>query len=133
MKPGDDLVVPKSNFQIAAHHAVYLGQNYYGTDLFCENNNVFGVRLVTAEQFFRENLTYFRIDRFPGNNFQRQLAVKRALNKLGQHYSLINFNCEHFATYVQTGNPRSKQVENVGKGLLVAAILAIIIGGAASS
>jgi hypothetical protein len=79
---------------------------------------------MSAEQFFTENPTITRIVRFEGDNFQRKHAIQRALEKLGQPYDLINFNCEHFATYVQTGIPTSNQVR---WGLFAAATLIALV------
>jgi hypothetical protein len=53
--------------------------------------------------------------------------VKRALDMVGQPYSLINFNCEHFSEFVQHGKARSRQVENFGIGILAALFIIAII------
>jgi len=66
--------------------------------------------VITAEQFFRENPEVTRVKRFQGNNYERKLAIERALKLLGKPYNLINFNCEHFANYVQSGNVKSDQL-----------------------
>lgn len=109
LKPGDRIVAPKSLAGLVQHHAVYLGSNYAGQNLIGEN--VYGkhVRVLTAEQFFLANPKVTRIERFSGTNYDRQVAVKRALKLLGQPYDLINFNCEHFANFVQHGKSESNQ------------------------
>jgi hypothetical protein len=122
LKPGDKIIVPKSWLRIIQHHVVYLGQNYLGQHLIGENVVGAFVRVVTAEQFFVENPEITRIERFGGTNAERKIAVARALEKLGQPYDLINFNCEHFANYVQTGFLKSNQV---GWGLLILGVIAI--------
>jgi hypothetical protein len=122
LKPGDKIVVPKSWMRVIQHHVVYLGQNYLGQDLIGENVVGAVVRVVTAEQFFAENPEITRIDPFQGTNFERRIAIERALEKLGQPYDLINFNCEHFANYVQTGVLKSNQV---GWGLFILGVIAI--------
>lgn len=110
LRPGDRIVVPKSGLRIIEHHALYLGQNYKGVDLIAENKIGFGVRLVTADDFFKDVIEVTRIEKFKGNNYQRKRAVQRALEKLGQPYRLIDYNCQHFANEIQYGIVESKQV-----------------------
>lgn len=126
LKPGDRIVTPKSLAGIIQHHAVYLGQNYQGQDLIAEN--VYGkfVAVVAAKKFFDEYPQITRVEAFKGNNIERRTAVERALKLLGKPYSLIDFNCEHFANYVQHGKIESKQVGvalGVGAMLLFVGIL----------
>ena len=109
LKPADRIVTPKSNLGIIKHHAIYLGQNYQGIDLIIENKERIGVQIITADQFFSSQLSITRIEKFSGNGYERELAVKRALDSVGQPYSLINFNCESFANLVQHNHSRSGQ------------------------
>lgn len=30
LKPGDEIVVPKSNWNLIQHHAIYIGYDYHG-------------------------------------------------------------------------------------------------------
>lgn len=110
LKPGDKIVVPKSSLKLVQHHVIYLGQDHFSQDLIAENAVGRHVRLVTAKEFFKENPEVTRIDRFQGSNYERKLAIERALKLLGKPYSLIDFNCEHFANYVQSGTFKSDQV-----------------------
>jgi hypothetical protein len=51
-------------------------------------------------------------------------AVARAESRLGTgrgEYSLISNNCEHFCTFVKTGNKESLQVQKVAAGAAVVA------------
>lgn len=123
LKPADRILSPKSLFGIIQHHAVYLGRNYQGQDLIAEN--AFGkyVRIVTAEEFFREYPTVTRIDRFQGSEYERTTAIQRALDLLNQPYSLISFNCEHYVNVVQFNKRESKQI---GWALLL--ILLCVVG-----
>lgn len=116
LKPGDRIVTPKSLAGIIQHHAVYLGQNYEGQDLIAEN--VYGkfVALSESKKFFSEYPQITRVEAFKGTNIERRVAVERALKLLGKPYSLIDFNCEHFANYVQHGKIESKQI-NFALGL----------------
>ncbi len=126
--PADRIVVPKSGFDIIQHHALYLGQNHLGVDLIAENKIGFGVRLVTADDFFKDVVKVTRIERFNGSSYQRKLAVQKALNKLGQPYHLIDYNCQHFANEIQYNLIKSDQVDGLFEGLKVAAGVAIVIG-----
>ncbi len=119
--PADRIVVPKSGLRIVQHHALYLGQNHLGVDLIAENKIGFGVRLVTATDFFKDVIEVTRIEKFNGTNYQRKIAVQKALNKLGQPYHLIDYNCQHFVNEIQYGRIESEQVKNslIACGLLL--------------
>ncbi len=126
--PADRIVVPKSGLRIVQHHALYLGQNHLGVDLIAENKIGFGVRLVTAADFFKDVIEVTRIEKFNGTNYQRKIAVQKALNKLGQPYLLIDYNCQHFANEIQYNLIKSDQVDGLFEGLKVAAGVAITFG-----
>jgi hypothetical protein len=121
LKQADRIVVPKSGLRIVQHHAIYLGQNYEGQHLIAENKIGFGVRLVTADDFFKDVIEITRIERFKGSNYERKLAVQKALSKCDILYDLINYNCQHFANEVQYGKVESEHVENLFAGVKVAA------------
>lgn len=121
LKPADRIVVPKSGLRIVQHHAIYLGQNHLEQHLIAENKIGFGVRLVTADDFFKDAIEVTRIERFKGSIYERKLAVQKALNKCGLPYDLINYNCQHFANEVQYSKIESEQVENLFAGMKVAA------------
>ncbi len=112
LKPGDRIVVPKSGLRIVQHHALYLGRNYQGLDLIAENKIGFGVRLVTVGEFLKDVIEITRIERFKGTNYERKQAVQKALQKTGQPYHLINYNCQHFANEIQYGKVESDQATN---------------------
>lgn len=111
LKPADRIVVPKSEFRLVEHHAIYLGKNHQGQELIIENKIGKGVQIVSAEEFFKDVLEVTRIVPFIGTEFERSLALKRAKSILGQPYSLTAFNCQHFANYVQHHKMKSEQVE----------------------
>ncbi len=117
--PGDRIVVPKSGLRIIQHHALYLGQNHLGVDLIAENKIGFGVRILTADAFFADVISITRIEKFKGDNFQRRLSVQKVLQKLGQPYNLINYNCQHFANEIQYGKVESDQVNAFFTGLKI--------------
>jgi hypothetical protein len=124
LKPGDKIVVPKSWLQVVQHHVIYLGQNHSGVDLIAENAVGSHVHITAANEFFSVNTEITRIERFVGDKMERRIAIERALKQLGQPYDLINYNCEHFANYVQTGKPISTQV---GWGIFAAIAVVIIV------
>jgi Permuted papain-like amidase enzyme, YaeF/YiiX, C92 family len=126
--PADRIVVPKSELRVIQHHAIYLGQNNQGVDLIAENKIGHGVRLITGDDFFGNQIEITRVERFTGTNYERQIAVQKALQKLGKPYDLINYNCESFASEIQTGVPHSKQVETIYEGVAVAAGFTFLFG-----
>lgn len=126
--PGDRIIVPKSGLRIIQHHVLYLGQNHHGVDLIAENKVGFGVRLLTADVFFKGVIEITRIKKFPGNNFQRKIAVQRALHKMGKPYHLIDYNCQHFANEIQYGKIESDQVNDFFTGLKIAVGILLLFG-----
>ncbi len=126
LQPGDRVVIPKSQWQIIQHHALYLGYDDFGNHYMCENVFGDGVKLTRVEIFFRDVTNVTRIEKFVGTNFERKVVVQNALTKLGQPYSLINYNCESFVNDVLFKNSHSKQVVNIA-GILGFAILISII------
>lgn len=112
LKPADRIIVPKSRLRMVQHHALYLGQNYQGVHLIAENKIGFGVRLISFDDFFNGVSEITKIERFAGSNYERKIAVQRALDKLGQPYDLINYNCQHFANEIQYQKVESDQVND---------------------
>ena len=110
------------------HHAIYIGYDQNGIDWIIDNTAGIGVRLISADDFFNDALEITRIERFQGTGAERQIAVEKALAKIGQPYNLINYNCEAFANEIQHGIPSSKQV-GVGLGIgLGLALLFLFLG-----
>lgn len=124
LKPGDRIVVPKSNLRLIQHHAIYIGKDHLGQRLYIENAIGQGVQLITESYLFRDGYNLTRIEPFTGNEYQRRRAVEIALKMIGHKYDLINFNCEHYANSVQYNNRYSKQV---GNGVIFG-VLAFLFG-----
>lgn len=118
LKPGDEIIVPKSILNIVQHHAVYIGFDGNGKDWIIENIINVGVRLISADDFFNGVSKINKIIPFTGSNEQRRMLVQEALRSIGREYDLINFNCEHFVTHLKTGIPESKQVKQALMGFL---------------
>jgi hypothetical protein len=110
LQPADRLIEPIFQTGISKHHSIYLGMGQYGTEWIAENQKFAGVRIVKAADFLRPDKKY-RKDAFQGTHLERVAAIKRALNVVGQPYHLILQNCEHYASYVQTGKAQSIQVQ----------------------
>ena len=141
LQPADVIVLKKKLFGMLDHFAVFLGYDFLKQPIVVANYTA-GTKKISQEELniFLQDLVPERIERFNGNSSQKQLAVQRALSKLGEeNYSYLDNNCEHYATYVQKGVPHSKQAENfkesvegLGKlaigGLFIVAI-ASLLGG----
>ena len=106
--PADVIVAKKRNGlgRILNHYIVYVGNETFIGNL--QN----GVQILSETELSKLLLDYepVKIKPFEGSNFERKQAVSRAYNRLGQKYSLLNFNCEHFANWVQKGKENSVQV-----------------------
>ncbi len=123
-----DVIVAKKRVglgRILNHYIVYLGNGIF------VGNLKGSVKQVTYTELFELLNVYepIKIRKFSGNHFDANEAVKRVKQKLGQPYSFLGFNCEHFANWVQYGKETSSQVTN---GFLILAglvTLKLITGG----
>ncbi|HCQ12750.1 lecithin retinol acyltransferase family protein [Flavobacterium sp.] len=129
LEPGDRIVVPKSSWNLVQHHALYLGYNMNGEHLICENVIGIGVVLTRVSDFFKDVKSITRIEKFKGNSLERKNVVQKALQKLGQPYSLINYNCESFCNDILFNKPKSLQVQTGVFFGLVAFVLLMATSG----
>lgn len=127
LQPADRIIEPIFSTGLSKHHAIYLGVDNLGTEWIAENYKFKGVRLVKATMYFQKG-KLIKVKKFHGSYQQRISAVKRALSLLGKSYDLIDFNCEHYAEYVQNGKAKSEQVQQVVDALKFAAAAALIVG-----
>jgi hypothetical protein len=106
--PADVIVAKKRNGlgRILNHYVVYVGNETF------IGNLQDGVKVLSETELSDLLVDYepVRIKPFEGTDFQRNQAINRAYHKLGQKYSLLNFNCEHFANWVQKGEENSVKV-----------------------
>ena len=106
--PADVIVAKKRNglSRILNHYVVYVGNETF------IGNLQDGVKVLSESELSDLLVDYepVRIKPFEGTDFKRNQAINRAYHKLGQKYSLLNFNCEHFANWVQKGKENSVQV-----------------------
>lgn len=119
--PADAIVVKKEKFGILDHYVIYLGKDNFGEHKFIANYTK-GIQFIEHWELiaFLQSYIPVRLNKFLGDEFQRNAAVRRALQRLNERaYHLILNNCEHFANWVQKGLPKSEQVEDVGKTLAI--------------
>lgn len=64
---------------------------------------------------------------------QQELALYRAYSQTGRPFHLLAGNCEHFATWVVTGVPQSRQLRNYVRGLSFGAALVWALASASGS
>lgn len=106
--PADVIVAKKRNGlgKILNHYIVYVGK---GTFI---GNLQDGVKVLSESRLLELLKEYepVKINRFSGNEFERNQALNRAHSRLGDKYSFLGFNCEHFANWVQKGKESSSQV-----------------------
>ncbi|PQJ78341.1 lecithin retinol acyltransferase family protein [Polaribacter porphyrae] len=106
--PADVIVAKKRNGlgRILNHYVVYVGNETF------IGNLQDGVKVLSESELSDLLVDYepVRIKPFESTGFQRNQAINRAYHRLGQKYSLLNFNCEHFANWVQKGKENSVQV-----------------------
>jgi hypothetical protein len=124
LQPADRLVIPKSGLRLVQHHAIYLGKDNNGNRVYIENAIGKGVQIVSEAYLFRGGYELTRVERFTGNQQQRNAAVQFAIQLQGKQYDLFNFNCEHYANTVQHRKTHSNQV---GNGLVLG-LFALVLG-----
>ena len=125
--PGDRIITPLFQTGLAKHFAIYLGKDKSGIEWITENHKFTNVQIIPASQYFASMKKIDRIEKFKGSNAERILAVKRALQLAGKSYDLVNYNCEHFANEVLTGQVESRQIRNVFAGLISIFLIGLLI------
>jgi len=133
LKPADAVVLRKKFMGMFSHYVIYLGTRH-GEPVFVANFFK-GVSIISNNEINKQLVVYQpeKVDRFPGNVYQRRNAIERAWSKIGQKpYGLISNNCEHYKNWVHYGREISEQVSNVGKGTMVIGG-AMALGGVLSS
>ncbi len=110
--PADVIVVKKTPIPID-HYLVYMGRDENERNWFMANvKSEGGVNWLSDNKVARMSIgmTPKRIRRYNGTSAQREFALRKAESKLGESYSLIVNNCEHFANEVQFNKKSSQQV-----------------------
>ena len=129
IKPADAIVMKKKFFGMVDHYVIYLGVS--------NRNHVFvanykdGVKLISDSEVreFLKFLNPTKIDRYPGPERLRHLAIDRAKMRIGEKsYNYVSNNCEHFKNWVHRGVHKSSQVDNAFEGVAVSAGVFVIAG-----
>lgn len=117
LKIGDRLVRTKGGL-FTKHHAIYAGF-HNRQHIIAENQTGKGVQYITLKQFLSEGKLE-RIDYLNNNLINQNNIIQDINQKIGTNYSLIEYNCEHFANEIITGKAKSSQVQKaiiIGIGL----------------
>jgi hypothetical protein len=120
---GDSLAVKRGVYE---HICVYVGPRFLDGRDVIHNDKGDVVKFTTLAAFSKGSPIHLR-KAGPSDYFQRQAVLQRAHELVGTKYNLLNFNCEHAATYIQTGRAESPQLQGafvVGLALFVLALLA---------
>lgn len=133
IRPADAIVAQKLQFGLLKHYIIYLGKAPNGYHYFMANYTK-GIQLISPVELSKLLGVYgpVNINRFRGNDFQRQQAINRAWSRRGeQEYNLILNNCEHYKNFVHSGRAQSEQTNTFGAGLFAAGA-AVALGSAAN-
>lgn len=132
IREADAIIMQKKLFGMVDHYVIYLGVH--------DNQHTFvanytkGIQVISNSELqkFLQMLVPKNIDRYPGPESERYLAVQRAISRIGEKaYNYVSNNCEHFKNWVHRGRPSSEQVDNAADALMVAGA-GLAIGGAAA-
>lgn len=115
---GDKLRIP--GFPGTLHYGIYVGSTREALRGVVHNAKGLGVVISELEEFAAGHAVVVETRVMGGWWIQRRVA-QRALSLLGRNYDLMNFNCEHAATWAQSGEARSPQVS----GYVLAALLLV--------
>lgn len=128
LRVGDRLYRPAQSIPLAEHHGVYVGRDRV-LDIDKVRPGVARVRVVCLADFAAGR----RVRVVPRPVRVRPEAVMRrariALHRRHLRYSALGWkglNCEHVATWVQTGNKRSEQAKIGNATLALAGVLLIV-------
>lgn len=128
LEPADVIIAKKRGWYVWDHYIVYIGTKN-GKMFFIANDMSGGVRLFDENEVEKLIVQFepTQVRKFKGDYWEQQKALKRAEGELGKKYSLISFNCEHLANYIQFGKRVSKQAENWLAGAAVLLLLVILV------
>lgn len=116
LRPADAIVLRKKFMGMVDHFAIYLGNDEIGTPKFVANFTK-GITIIPDDIINKQLQKYVpeRIEKFKGNNSERQSAIERAWERIGEKaYGFFSNNCEHFKNWVHYGKPISEQVDKAG-------------------
>jgi len=125
LEPADVLVVPKSGINLIKHMIIYAGVDAQQNHWYLENNPQSGVRW-TPGDYIDQTYSSPQVRPFSGMATQRIEAIQRGKSLLGRPYHLTQFNCEHYANFIQTGAFFSPQ-SNKGIGFAALGLTALLL------
>lgn len=130
IQEADAIIAKKRGWRVFDHFIIYMGMRF-GKHLFIANDANGGVKWFNEVEVIAliRQFDPINVRRFTGDSYQRQLALDRAKAEIGRSYSLVDFNCEHLANYVQYGVRESQQVQawKTGLGIAAGVLLAAFI------
>jgi len=110
------------------HVGIYIGRDYFGRDWVIHNDKG-GVVKEDVLSTFAAGFPVSLVQRVASTWGEQQQIVARAHSLLGQKFDLLDFNCEHFANYAQTGVAHSPQLRFAIGATAFIALFAIILSG----
>jgi Lecithin retinol acyltransferase len=117
--PAGALLRAKSN-GIWPDHIGIAGPIVKGNQLVYHSTSA-GVVLSSIEEFARGRVR--EVVQAPFNLSHQAAILERARTQLGRPYSLLFGNCEHFATWAFSGDPKSPQLGRYVCGAVLGAVL----------
>lgn len=129
LKPIDAIVLRKRFLGMVDHYVIFMGFRR-GIPVFIANYGS-GVKEIPSSDMnkFIRRLDPERIDYFRGNDLERELAIRRAMSRIGERaYNYISNNCEHFKNWVHFGHNYSTQVNSAGNNALIIGAATTIVG-----
>jgi len=124
IQPGMALGVQRPAYK---HYCIYAGEIngiqyviHYSDDKI--NGEKGRIELASLRDFQQDDTCWIEV--FNGIEYSGavlEISLARAVSRIGeQKYDAINNNCEHLATWCVTGESRSRQVEEIVAGLILA-------------
>lgn len=107
------------------HVGIYIGSNGWN-GFVIHNDKDTGIVRQDDLQTFEAGHQATLLRRTARSWYEQQVIVNRAHSLLGQKFDLVNFNCEHLATYAQGGIAQSPQLRIAGILSLVCLFLLLV-------
>ncbi len=109
LAPGTELIVDRLAYR---HHGIYLGEGlviHYAGRIRCPHGLI---ETVPLRSFVGKRRV--QVGRRPAESLHGEAIVRRARSRLGERrYAIFSNNCEHFCSWCQVGESRSKQVDRL--------------------
>jgi hypothetical protein len=129
LKPADAIVLQKRFFGMVDHFVIYIG--WINLQHAFVANYIEGVKIIPNQEIqkFLAEMEPTKIEKYPGEEYTRNEAIKRAMSQLGQKaYHYLANNCEHFKNFVHYGIKKSTQVQKAGAAIALGGLGIALIG-----